>query len=143
MTDPQMPTPLSMWLTITRPQGGNAEGIHLCVEDVRSHTKFLELTVPYAEFAQALTGLANVLACGTVRHLDRVGRRVEVRQVSLRCPLPSHTSRGRLEAWLREHGHDGEWRADAYLGEQGSVRSDGDGCQLRYYQRRYVVEENP
>ena len=69
-------------LCITRPQGGNRDGkISIRIGDANNHCHFLELLIPHAEFAQAITGLSNQRCEVEVRMNAPIGKKLESKEI--------------------------------------------------------------
>ena len=138
-------------LTISRPQGPTTDDhpyVKIAVRDENSRVTFLEIDVPVAEFALALTGLSEVPVTLKPTQLDLVGKRKLMEPAKFHLDadylakynLSTYGDRPRLtghmiadpEGIFQREG----WTLDLYLGSQTSVVPDQKGgmhINTRYY----------
>ena len=144
-------------LTISRPQSSRASDdpfIRIVVRDSNSRAQFLELDVPLATFAEALTGLSEVECDMNVRDLAKVGLKKETKFVSFDLTAEymakygiSSLDRKRL-SYLMEQDPDGifaqedGWTLSLYLNSQNSiVHMPDDAIRINTSAHRYVKPE--
>lgn len=131
-------------LTISRPYGFRQDEnphIRIVIEDSASHVQFIELEVPLASFAEALTGLSGVEAPMTIRGLHNVGKRRVVESVTfdlseeyLKSKDIKTYDKEKIRQLLKEDPdkmfqREG-WVLDTYLGSQSSIRYIGDALKV-------------
>jgi len=129
-------------LTISRPYGFRSDDnpfIRIAIQDEASRIEFVELEVPLASFAEALTGLSNVEANMVVRSLDKIGKRRIVESVTFELSKEYLESKGietynkeKIRQLLKEDPdkmfqREG-WSLDTYLGSQGSIIYNGNNA---------------
>jgi len=148
-------------LTISRPSSSSLSDepfIRMVVRDGGSRTQFLELDVPLATFALALTGLSEVECSMKVNRLDTVGLVKESKSLTyvltadyLKKYGVSSFDRQKL-AYLMEQDPDDlfaqeeGWVLSTYLGSQTSiVHLPDDAVRINTSAHRYVKpnKENP
>jgi hypothetical protein len=148
-------------LTISRPSSSRASDdpfIRIVVRDSSSRTQFLEIDVPLASFAEALTGLSEVECDMKVRDLDRVGLIKESKSVSFDLTADYlkkygiHAFERKKIAYLMEQDPDNlfqqenGWALSLYLGSQNSIACLPDNAiRINTSAHRYVKpnKENP
>lgn len=119
-------------MTISRPQGSTGgEYINLAFVDGLSRVQFLEVRVPLASFAEALTGLAYVPVDLEVRGLDRIGMTREHK--TERVPF---LGRGRADEAIAPFEIDG-WTGSRrdYENHHKSIRTDEGEFQAISFER--------
>jgi hypothetical protein len=148
-------TTLKGKLTISRPYGFRADEnpyIRIAIEDSVSCVEFVELEVPLASFAEALTGLSGVEASMTIRGLDNVGKRRVVESVSFKLTeeyLKKNGVKTYDKGKLRELMNadpDGifqreGWALSTYLGSQNSVSYSESGVTINTSYTTFVEIE--
>lgn len=137
-------------ISITRPSYSDDEKrcIKISIKDEASRIQFLTIEIDPADFAEALTGLAEVECKGIVKGLDKVGYSKEADPAVIYITkeeldannILSYSSR-HVEEYVKnnpKYQRDG-WHLDHYLRSQGSIIKDTNGnisCKVSYY--RYV-----
>jgi hypothetical protein len=141
-------------LTISRPSSSTASDepfIRMVVRDNGSRTQFLELDVPLATFALALTGLSEVECSMKVNHLDRVGLIKESKSITYvltaeyLAKYAIHSFDRVKLGYLMEQDPDNlfaqedGWVLSTYLGSQNSiVHLPDDAIRINTSAQRYV-----
>ncbi len=129
-------------ITISRHHGNREGKIGITIRDEKSRIQFVDAEIGLSDFAEALTGLAEVPVNAEVRGLEFVGK-VKVREDrSIVCPLACY-DREKLSQWLRENAKEEGWMIDDYLGSKGSTESHEKGQLLRYAVFKFVDEGPP
>lgn len=121
-------------VTITR---ASDDTFRIVVRDEASNICFVELTMQPADFAMAISSLAERPANMEVRGLKHVGKRLVIENREILCPIKTY-DRATLQAWLAENAQDDDWIVSTYLGSQRSIVSKPGGTLLRYSARKYV-----
>lgn len=141
-------------LTISRPQGPRSYDdpfIRIAVRDASSRVEFLELEVPLASFAEALTGLSEIKCDMKVRDLDRVGLIKETKALTFELSAEYLKKYGvgscdkKALGYLLEQDPDDifqqedGWVLSTYLGSQNSVEHlPGDAIRINTGAHRFV-----
>jgi len=139
-------------ISISRPQGGEDGGtfVRVAIRDQSSRVEFVQLDIPLAGFAEALTGLSEVECRLKVRGLDRVGKVRETERVTFALSddyLKKHSlsryERELLVAHIRQDPegifHEEGWELSTYLGSQNSITPNHpDGIRINTTKVRYV-----
>ena len=73
-------------ITISRPSGDSCNYISITVVDKKCSCEFIELQIPYSEFAQALTGLSRIDCVANFRENAPIGKKREHKFVIVKCP---------------------------------------------------------
>lgn len=127
-------------ITISRPNcGDGSECINIQIRDNNSKARFVEVQIGYSDFAQALTGLAQVPCEFNVTSLEVVGKVREVKQ--LEFPLTGvnfGSMKKLLAATLVMHFIPEGWECDKDFGNQDSFFTLDDVQWARCSIYRYV-----
>lgn len=121
-------------VTITR---ASDDTFRIVVRDEASNICFVKLTMQPADFAMAISSLAERPAEMEVCGLQHVGRRLVVEHREILCPIKTY-DKSALQAWLADNAQDDGWVVRTNLKSQGSVEHRPDGTLLRYTAWKYV-----
>ena len=120
-------------LTISRPQyHDNRKLISIQVKDGLSKTRFLDIEISYADFAECLTGMSEMECELKTRDLDKVGLKKETKSITFEFPECIYTNRKeiayKMACKIVNANHDG-WIASDYFGSKGSFFTQ-DGISM-------------
>lgn len=115
-------------LTISARRGGDNDYVALCVRDGSSKIEFLELHIEFADFAQALTGLAHVECEADYRGLDNVGKTKEVSPFEFEMPKGKYRDKDTAREIAAKVAPEG-WMVENYFSSQGSFFTE-DGMEM-------------
>ena len=121
-------------ISISRPQYCDGkEAISITIVDKASHEQFLDVEIPLAAFAAALTGLSRQDCDITARSLDVIGLTRETDMITFEISQDIRYSRNKLEEVLKlaEEATPEGWIAPSYFGSQDSYFMD----EGKYYAR--------
>lgn len=115
-------------LTISNPMYGcGKKKIRIDVTDETSRTRFLALELDLAAFAEAITGLAGIECDIDVHNLDRVGKKLEKREIEFLVAEKVWLHDKELAIDLAKAATPEGWVADTYYGSKDSFfTKDGD-----------------
>jgi len=123
---------LPMSLTISRVCSSNREEdiIRVSIRDETSSTNFTEIQLSLADFALCVTGLSCMKGEGSVRNLDRVGKRMEMEHISFEIPDCLYEERKEV---AKKHGD--KYLVDKGLSRSGWIVSDSFNSQNSFYNK--------
>lgn len=127
-------------LTISKPQGGGEPRISIILRDEVSCIQFFRGDVSLSDFAEAITGFAEIPVSAEVRGLEFVGKEKVQEDRTILCPLTDY-SREVLGQWLEENAKEDGWIVQTYLGAKGQVEPCKGGQKLRYSVVKYVDQK--
>jgi hypothetical protein len=118
------------------PYGDGRDMIRISIRDDLSHSNFLIVEIPHADFAKAITGLGYVPIDMEIRNLSGVGKKLISEPRSVICPIDTY-QKDAYKAWLIDNMQEDGWIIDTYLGSQNSVVREGEKTTLNYSVYRY------
>lgn len=130
--------------------GDGRQAISISIEDTASRIEFLEIEIPLAGFAEAITGLSSVPMTFETRGLEYVGLKRETQRFPVRVTLAqlmesglsAYGGRDALSKYAKDHIKPPEgWKLLTYLGAQNSVQRDGNDFILNLSIQRFVPIE--
>lgn len=125
-------------ITISRPTcGDGSEYISIRLRCESSRTRFLDLEMDYAEFAQALTGLSEVNCKIITRKLDRIGKTKETRPLEFMVPEGKHLDKSVAKDRATKEVPEG-WVSDAYFNSTDSFFQKNGKYWARTTMSRWV-----
>lgn len=125
MDKPELKNALALrgTLSITRPQGGSWDDqISIQVRDEHSRARFLEIKIDAKELMLALTGLCEVPMSFDVHGLDKVGKHVISKNLTVQMPAGSlYKERDKIAYKLAQKACEGTiWIPSTYFGSKSS-----------------------
>lgn len=133
---------LSGQISITRPSSNmdDVNYIRIEVVDDNSRSRFLDMHIDYAAFAQALTGLSYMPVKFTFRNAENVGKYIEKKDLIIDIDK-YHLDQKEADEIIDRYTPEG-WYASHYVGSQNSFFTKKDKYYLKTYIYRYV-DNNP
>lgn len=114
--------------------------MNIRVRDSESRGEFLSVRMTMEDFANAITGLAELDIKGEVRGLENVGKtRISESRQAL-YPGTEYDKKV-LSEWLKAEKQEEGWIISTYLGSQSSTKHTPDGTLVNYSVTKYVAKE--
>ena len=114
--------------------------INIRVRDKASKIEFLDVRMSKEDFADCITGLAELEVKGAVRGLKNIGKtRIQESRQAL-FPGKSY-DKLMLSRWLMDEKQEEGWIISTYLGSQSSITQTKDGTLVKYSATKYVTKE--
>ncbi len=118
--------------------------IGITIQDEASNIQFVDVSMNFSDFAEAITGHSNMPCEGEVRGLQYVGMERVCENRTVEYPLGGY-NKADMRAWLETNCQEDGWLVNGYLGSQSSVIHKDGKTFLNYSVTKYVpvAEEAP
>lgn len=126
-------------ISISRPQGSGVDYISIHINDNNSNSQFLDIQIKYADFTEALTGLAGIPIKFTLRNAENVGKYIQRESLVIEIDK-YHLNQNEADIIINDRTPEG-WYASHYIGSRDNFFIKDNKYYLRTYIYRYVDKE--